>query len=270
MSAFLAGPLTGFALCWRIERRDGVALGCTNHDRDLVMDGFRYRSAPGIAPSAIEDGDPLDADALEVVGALAVGGIGEKDLLAGRWDGAAVWLHAVDWETPRDRIAMTRGTLGEVSIERGGFTARLMGPGAALDRPVSEETSAMCRAALGDRRCRVDLAGRRTVARVTGVADDALTLSVGEPEPNGWGDGVLRWLDGPNAGLAGEIRASAGSVVELAEPPHFAPAVGERVKLIQGCDKRFATCRDRFGNAANFRGEPHLPGIDLLTRYPGE
>ncbi|MBS0285228.1 MAG: hypothetical protein JSS15_12490 [Proteobacteria bacterium] len=23
------------------------------------------------------------------------------------------------------------------------------------------------------------------------------------------------------------------------------------------------------GNAANFRGEPYLPGIDLLTRYPG-
>ena len=33
--------------------------------------------------------------------------------------------------------------------------------------------------------------------------------------------------------------------------------------------KLFATCRDRFANAQNFRGEPHLPGNDLLTRYPG-
>jgi hypothetical protein len=30
-----------------------------------------------------------------------------------------------------------------------------------------------------------------------------------------------------------------------------------------------ATCGGRFGNALNFRGEPYLPGIDLLTRYPG-
>ena len=44
---------------------------------------------------------------------------------------------------------------------------------------------------------------------------------------------------------------------------------GTLIELIEGCDKRFETCRDRFANALNFRGEPHLPGIDLLTRYPG-
>jgi uncharacterized phage protein (TIGR02218 family) len=46
-------------------------------------------------------------------------------------------------------------------------------------------------------------------------------------------------------------------------------AVGALVELIEGCDKIFATCRDRFANGENFRGEPHLPGADLLTRYPG-
>ncbi|MBN8804942.1 MAG: phage BR0599 family protein, partial [Sphingopyxis terrae] len=30
-----------------------------------------------------------------------------------------------------------------------------------------------------------------------------------------------------------------------------------------------ATGRSRFSNAVNFRGEAHLPGNDLLTRYPG-
>jgi uncharacterized phage protein (TIGR02218 family) len=44
---------------------------------------------------------------------------------------------------------------------------------------------------------------------------------------------------------------------------------GCRVELRDGCDKRFTTCVARFANAANFRGEPHLPGTDLLTRYPG-
>ncbi len=41
------------------------------------------------------------------------------------------------------------------------------------------------------------------------------------------------------------------------------------VELIEGCDRQLATCRDRFANIANFRGEPHLPGNDLLTRYGG-
>lgn len=35
-------------------------------------------------------------------------------------------------------------------------------------------------------------------------------------------------------------------------------------------NKRHATCRDRFGNALNFRGFPSIPGDDLVTRYPNE
>lgn len=34
------------------------------------------------------------------------------------------------------------------------------------------------------------------------------------------------------------------------------------------CDKRFATCRDRFGNAHNFRGFPDIPGDDFLAAHP--
>ncbi|MBN9305652.1 MAG: hypothetical protein BGO82_04060 [Devosia sp. 67-54] len=35
-----------------------------------------------------------------------------------------------------------------------------------------------------------------------------------------------------------------------------------------GCDRALATCRDRFGNVANFRGFPHIPGNDFVLRYP--
>ncbi len=51
--------------------------------------------------------------------------------------------------------------------------------------------------------------------------------------------------------------------------PAFAIEPGTPVELTEGCDRRFETCVARFANAANFRGEPHLPGNDLLTRYPG-
>jgi uncharacterized phage protein (TIGR02218 family) len=53
----------------------------------------------------------------------------------------------------------------------------------------------------------------------------------------------------------------------LAEAPDIEIAGPIQVELSQGCDRRFATCRERFGNAVNFRGEPHLPGNDLLLRY---
>jgi hypothetical protein len=31
-------------------------------------------------------------------------------------------------------------------------------------------------------------------------------------------------------------------------------------------DKRLATCRDRFANAINFQGFPHMPGNDTVMR----
>jgi hypothetical protein len=36
----------------------------------------------------------------------------------------------------------------------------------------------------------------------------------------------------------------------------------------QGCDQRFATCRDRFANSANFRGFPYMVGNDVLQAGP--
>ena len=43
--------------------------------------------------------------------------------------------------------------------------------------------------------------------------------------------------------------------------------VGARAIAIEGCDHTLATCASRFANAVNFRGEPFLPGNDLLVRY---
>jgi hypothetical protein len=35
-----------------------------------------------------------------------------------------------------------------------------------------------------------------------------------------------------------------------------------------GCDKSFATCGARFGNRVNFRGFPHMPGVDAVLAGP--
>lgn len=267
------GPLTTVAICWRVERRDGVAIGLTDHDRDLLIDGLVHRAAPGMVPSAISRSDGLDADTMTVSGALTSAAIGERDLLAGRWDGAAVTIFAVDWCDVTQRVALGTGTIGAVETQDDGFSAELRGIAAALERPVAEATSPTCRAELGDARCRVAMAVRRRFARVTAAEGSVLTLDVAEPATGAWGDGRLRWLSGDNGGLESAVAASTGAeggtAVTLRTPPPFAVAAGTLIEVSEGCDKTLATCSARFANAANFRGEPYLPGIDLLTRYPG-
>lgn len=266
---WLQEELTTLAFCWRVERRDGVAIGLTGHDRNLVIDGLVHRASPGMTPSAIRREAGLEADTSDVAGALSADAIGEADLLAGRWDGARVRLFAVDWTDLSRRVELGEGTIGAVELADAGFTAELRGATAALERPVAEETSPECRAELGDRRCRVPMAGRRRFARIVMADGSAATLDRAEPEANAYGGGRLRWFDGANAGLEAAVVRSAGTELRLRTPPAFAVEAGALVEVVEGCGKSLKVCGARFGNAVNFRGEPFLPGIDLLTRYPG-
>lgn len=270
MPDWYAQPLTTLAFLWRVERSDGIALGFTSHDRDLVRDGFVYRAAPGMVPSAIRLSDGFEADDVDLDGVLTSGAFTEADLRAGRWDGARLTLSAVDWDDPdAEAVVLVRGSFGSVALRDGQFSVGLRGVASVFDRAVAEETSPACRATLGDRRCRVDLAGRRRRAKVVGVAGSVVTLSA-VPAADGLHDfGTLRWIDGPLAGIKARVLASVSATLTLAEAPPVSLALPVVVELLEGCDRQLSTCRDRFANAANFRGEPHLPGSDLLTRYGG-
>ena len=265
-----ADTVTTWVLCWRIDRRDGVTIGLTGHDHDLWIGELRYRAAPGLTPSAILRGDGLDPDMMEATGALTSAAIAERDLLAGRWDGASVAAFAVDWTGEAAPVPLGQGVIGAVQLGEGGFTAELRGLGALLDQPVAEETSPDCRASLGDRRCRVAMAGRRRFARVAAWDGEVmLTLDTAEPVANAYGQGRLIWFGGANTGLESAVVRSEGNRLWLSATPAFAIEGMPLIELVEGCDKRLETCLSRFANAVNFRGEPFLPGIDLLTRYPG-
>jgi len=264
---WLAETVATPAACWRVERIDGVAIGLTAHDRDLVVDGLVHRATPGMTPSAVTRSAGLDGGTSDVAGALSGEGVDERDLVAGRWDGARVTLFVVDWTDPARRIDLAEGTIGAVEVADGGFVAELAGP--MLDRAVAEETSPGCRAGLGDRRCRVAMAGRRRFARVVGAVGAVVTVDAEEPVADAYGGGRLRWFGGANGGLEGAVAASDAATLTLETPPAFLPAAGDLVEMVEGCDRTLATCAGRFGNAANFRGEPHLPGMDLVTRWIG-
>lgn len=266
---WLREELVTLAWCWRLARRDGVVVGLTSHDRDLVVGGTPYRAAPGMKPSALETSDSLEVETMDLEGAVSSAAISAADLDAGRWDGAELVLMVTDWSLPEaPPIVVARGELGAVERRGAAFAAELQGVLRRLDALACPATSPSCRAGLGDRACRVDLAPLTHLRRVVAVDGRAVTLDA--PVAAGsMAFGELLWIEGAACGLASPVIADDGTVLTLAEVPAVLPALPVRVRLSEGCDKQLATCRARFGNAANFRGEAHLPGNDLLTRYPG-
>ena len=80
-------------------------------------------------------------------------------------------------------------------------------------------------------------------------------------------NGVVTWLTGANVGLSMEVKLYRIGYLELFQPMPYAVVVGDTYTAVAGCDGQFVTCKTRFNNHINFRGEPWVPGMDQLMHY---
>lgn len=271
LAEHLKGPQTTLAHCWRLTRRDGVVLGFTDHDAALVLAGTRFEAATGLTGSEAEEMLGLAAASREVEGALDSAAIEEADIRAGRYDAARIETFVVNWQSPEDHVLVDVAELGEVKRGETGFAAELRGVAAQLDRVRGRIYRRRCDAVFGDARCGFAVAAAPYTIETAVVGGEGSRMVVAGTLGGAsalFQDGRLTMLGGVAEGLGADIvSAMAGGegtvTLVLAEAPGATPLPGDAVRLVQGCDKRFATCRDRFGNAVNFRGFPHMPGGDV-------
>jgi uncharacterized phage protein (TIGR02218 family) len=272
----LDSGVTTLARCWKLMRRDGVVMGFTDHDRDLVVGGVTFNAGTGFSSSEAASRFDLSVDGAEISGALADDSLTDADLAAGRYDAAQVETWLVDWSDPQLNVLTARGTLGEVRREGQAFVAELRGLADLLSQESGRLYTARCGADLGDARCKVDLTSPalRGTGAVSVVEGTSILVASGlDGFADGWFSlGRLLWTGGANAGLAIEIkehRLIAGHArLTLWQAMPEPLAIGDTFTVTAGCDKSFATCRARFANTDNFRGFPQIPGNDFLLASP--
>ena len=265
--AFFASELDTAASWWRIYRKDGVTLGFTTHDRDLWFGGVLHRAAPGMLPSAIRRTIALTDDEAEVEGALGHDTIRAEDLGAGRFDGARIESGVVDWQS-LEHASLYSGAIAEIIQDAAGFSARLRSSKADLDIDPVPRASPSCRARFCGPGCTLSADRFTHRARASAVDHEANTVTFAVASPADFLRGEVRWLDGPHTGMTMQVIEVVGGAFRLDASLDAGASVGHRALLREGCDHTIATCAARFANAINFQGEPHLPGNDLLTRYP--
>ncbi|MFT3973803.1 MAG: DUF2163 domain-containing protein [Amaricoccus sp.] len=276
LQARLDGGATRICRCWRVDRRDGTALGFTDHDADVTFDGLTFRAGTGMNASALQSATGLSVDNAQATGALSDAAIGEADVLAGRYDGARIRHWLVDWERPDLRVLMFAGTFGEIKRQDHAFEVELRGLAEPLNSPVGRSILRTCDRSLGDARCAFDASapGFTGEGVVLGGGTWGALLATGlEAFADGWfTHGILTWITGENAGERQAVKldrtVAAGRELWPWQAPGRAVAVGDRFRVVAGCDKTATTCRSKFGNFLNFRGFPHLPGDDWVTAYP--
>ncbi len=261
---------------WKVVRRDGVVLGFTDHDRDLAFEGVAFVARSGLTARALQQTTGLSVDNTEAMGALSDASVREEDILAGRFDGAEVTAFLVNWANVAERSILFKGSFGEIVRTKGTFQVELRGLTELLNRPVGRVYQAECSAILGDGRCTVDLdlaehSVQTAALQVEGGRVFYLSALV-RFAANWFERGRLIVLDGDGMGQTGLIKSDkiVGDVrmIELWQGFTIIPKVGDTMRIEAGCDKRSATCRDKFSNFLNFRGFPNIPGEDWLRAGP--
>jgi uncharacterized phage protein (TIGR02218 family) len=276
LQAKLNSGATTLCRCYILTRRDGLVQGFTDHDRDVTLNDVVCRADTGFSGSEAVARLSLSVDGSEVSGALSDDSLNEDALAAGRYDAAQVDMYIVDWSEPSLHVLMSRGHIGEVRREGIAFVAELRGLSDALNAETGRLYTPTCAADLGDARCGVDLddplyRGEGTVTALNGVSTFIAAGLSGFVE--GWfSGGRLTFTSGANDGEAMEVKrhrvAGDAVIIELWQAMAMAITPGNTFVVTAGCDKRFATCRDRFDNTVNFRGFPHIPGNDFIISVP--
>lgn len=276
LATHLEGGHLTLATCTRVERLDGTIFGFTGHDKTLSIDSVDYEAGASVDASALRNQIGTGTDNLDILGLLDSNAITETDLKAGLYDGALIEVFLVNWaDLTMGRLLLLKGTIGQITFSDGKYVAELVGLMQRLGQQIGELTSPTCRVKqLGDTRCQVNLASFTFAGKVvdgTPAPSRVEMTFASTTEASGYFDyGTVEFTTGPNTGIVREIKrhtlVAGEALIELQEPFPFDVTAGDQATLIAGCDRRFATCKAKFDNVVNFRGEPHLPGTDSYIR----
>ena len=268
----LTQEATTLCTCWRLVRKDGAVFGFTDHDAPLSFLATEFAPQSGFLASQVESNLGLNIDTSEVEGALSLAAITAEDIDRGHYDEARLETYQVNWQAPEQHLLLTVQTIGEITRAGGFFKVELRGLADSLNRVRGRQIQRSCDAVLGQGRCKVNLddPSFRANGAVTALLSDRLVQVTGlSAFADGWfTGGALRFTSGPLSGLGFTIVSHVGAELELDRP--VSPDSGDQVSLTAGCDKSFATCRDKFANSINFQGFPHIPGDDFALSYPNQ
>jgi uncharacterized phage protein (TIGR02218 family) len=257
------------ATCWKITATDATVRGFTNHTQDLTFNSQLYRSTNGFTPTSVSSSAGFPVDNLDVQAALILGIIDEDDFLSGKWDFADIEIFLVNYkDLTMDELKIRKGTLGELTVHRNHYVAEVRGLGQRLTKHLLNVYQPSCRADLGDSLCGVTIASFTVTGTVASVSSNRIFADTSRSEADDWFNfGKLTWTSGANNGREMEVKdfVNATGQIELWAPMFSDVEVGDTYSMFAGCDKDKATCKTKFSNIVNFRGEPFVPQRQALS-----
>jgi uncharacterized phage protein (TIGR02218 family) len=160
------------------------------------------------------------------------------------------------------------GYVSEVSGDQGNWQLKVKSMLGYLDLPMPKSLyMPTCNNTFGDAACGVSKAGRTESSTVGGGSTSKLIYLTGGAA--GHSDtyfelGVVKFLSGPNAGLARTIREFTGGAITIAPALPIQPNAGDAMTLYPSCHKTDVDCTGKYNNLPRNRGYPYVPAPATL------
>lgn len=264
----ISAEVSYLAVCYTLELVDGTVLGFTDHPEDLNIDNITYKTNAGFESSAIESTASLSVDNLEVSGFLNSHSIRRRDILLGRYDYAKVDIFVVDYtKTSSGKINLKSGYFGEIILSDNQFCVEIRGMSDMLsNKSICQLYSPTCRAEFGGDECKIDKRQYSYKGKITKILARTIFISKNlNISDYLYCKGEIQFLTGRNANITRSIREAKKDTLTCSTEFPMPISIGDKFVIFIGCDKKISTCCKKYNNVINFRGEPHLPGIEEMS-----
>lgn len=263
--------------CYTVTLPSGQVLRWSGSDVAVTFGGNTFTLGPGITRNRLRwvvgvEVSTLDLTLTDILG-TQIAGQGLMAFIRARGlYGARVVLERAFWAFgdagPRGALVWFAGAVADCKLDRYGAQLTVTSDIERLNVMVPRDVyQPGCLNSLYDGLCQVS----RAAFTVTGAATSATsagrtTFSHALAQAAGYFDlGVVTMTSGANAGQSRTVKQHTGSQLVALQPWGFAVASGDTFSVVAGCDKTQATCTDKFGNLARFRGMPYIPQADTVT-----
>ncbi|MDR1425790.1 MAG: DUF2163 domain-containing protein [Rickettsiales bacterium] len=268
----LAASSANLIKCFKITLKDHSVLGFSEGPEDISVDEILYKSCCGFEEKNQTSFSDMTSGDSNLVAILDNVGVDREDIIAGKFDGAAIEVFMTVREHPEyGKIVIISGFVGSIKIYGEKIYFNIVGVMGVLEKTIGNIYSPLCRVGFCSKKCSLDLQSYTFTGTISSLVSetefhtDSGTISTKVEDYFKYG--LVRFIDGPSAGSSMEVKQSYGGNIVLAMSVAKGMEVGNQFTVVAGCDKKFSSCIERFQNAINFRGEPNLPRTTKVYKF---
>ncbi|QGR02346.1 DUF2163 domain-containing protein [Ehrlichia ruminantium] len=262
----ISSEILTLAYCIQLTLKNNKVIGLTDFDQDLVIDNITYKSAPGLNIDILKY-NTTSGSSTKIETIIDGNTIKEEDILFGMYDFTTVKILLVNYTNiDEENLILFYGNTDKVTITNHKLIVELNSISHILLRNIGNFFSSSCRAQFCDAQCKLNKESFTNSHYITKVISkqefECITLI---NTANYYTYGSITFTTGKNSNLTLEIKQHNKSYVQFYNSLPHNMNIDDKFFIIAGCDKSFNTCSHKFNNSKNFRGEPHIPELQIYT-----